>query len=125
MTKAKTSTNTFGKKLLELRKQHGWSQPELGRKIGTSATIISRYERGAMTPSIDVARKLADAFTVTVDHLVSESQLPDALMSREMVQRWEALDQINNEDKERILFVVDGLIRDARTRKAYAQSASA
>lgn len=36
------------------------SQPELGKQVGISGTIIGRYKRGEITPSIEVAKKLAD-----------------------------------------------------------------
>lgn len=110
---------TFGKRIQELRKQRGWSQPELAKKIGTSGAIIGRYERGQMTPSIEVARKLADAFEVTVDYLVGADSLPSALKDRTMLERWQALEGLSADDRERILFVIDGLIRDARARRAY------
>ncbi|NOZ95401.1 MAG: helix-turn-helix transcriptional regulator, partial [Acidobacteria bacterium] len=55
----KKKPTTFGAKILELRKKQGWSQPQLGKMIGTSGAIIGRYERGEITPSIEVARKLA------------------------------------------------------------------
>jgi transcriptional regulator with XRE-family HTH domain len=115
----------FGRRLHELRKQHGWSQPDLGKKIGTSGTIIGRYERGEMTPSIEVARKLADVFGVTVDSLVANRGGPDILKSPEMLARWEAIDELPDEDRQRILFVVDGLIRDARARQAYGGASHA
>ena len=115
----------FGRRLHELRKQRGWSQPELGKQIGTSGTIIGRYERGEMTPSIDVARKLADAFGVTVDSLVADREMPEILKDRDMLARWEAIGGLPDEDRQRILFVVDGLIRDARARQAYGGAALA
>ena len=52
----------FGNRLLNLRKERGWSQPTLAIRVGTSGAIIGRYERGEITPSIEVSRKLADAF---------------------------------------------------------------
>ena len=47
----------FAKRLHDLRRLKGWSQPEVGKLIGTSGAIIGRYERGEMTPSIEVAKK--------------------------------------------------------------------
>jgi ribosome-binding protein aMBF1 (putative translation factor) len=38
----------LGDRVRELRKEHGWSQGELGTRIGTDAGRISRYE-GART----------------------------------------------------------------------------
>ncbi len=110
----------FAKRIHELRKQRGWSQPELAKKIGTSGAIIGRYERGEMTPSIEVAHKLADTFAVTLDSLVADRDTPNILQNQEMLDRWKAIDTLPSDDRERILYVVDGLIRDAKARKAYA-----
>jgi transcriptional regulator with XRE-family HTH domain len=109
----------LGARIFHLRKERGWSQPELGRRIGTSGDIIGRYERGEMTPSVEVARKLAQILAVTVDYLVGEHDLPEALKDPAMLDRWKALEEIAPEDRERILYLVDGLIRDARARRAY------
>jgi len=109
----------FPRRLQQLRKERGWSQPELAKMIGTSGTIIGRYERGDMTPSIEVARKLAEVFQVTLDYLVSEHDLPEILKDQEMLDRWRNLGELSSEDKERILSVVDSFLRDAKTRKAY------
>ncbi len=119
----KTALANLGKRIHELRKERGLSQPEIGRMVGTSGAIIGRYERGEMTPSIEVARKLAKAFGVTLDYLVSEENLPKTLKDRQMLERWLAIDEIPEEDRQRILYLVDGLIRDARARQAYQASA--
>ena len=78
----------FAKRLFELRKTKGWSQPEIGKMIGTSGAIIGRYERGEMTPSIEVAKKLADVFTVTVDHLINDKEVSNLLQDKSMLDRW-------------------------------------
>ncbi len=36
-----------------------------------------------------------------------------------MLEHWQAIKELKPEDRERILYVTDGLIRDAKTRKAY------
>jgi transcriptional regulator with XRE-family HTH domain len=113
------TTETFGKRLLALRKQRGWSQPQLAKKLGTSGAIIGRYERAEMTPSIEVAGKLADALDVTVDFLIGAHDMEGLLKDRTMLARWQALDELSREDRERILFMVDGLVRDAKARQAY------
>jgi len=118
--KKKPSTDSFGKRLHELRRSRDWSQPELAKMIGTSGAIVGRYERGEITPSIEVARKLAEAFDVTLDYLVGESELPGLLKDRDMLERLRALEELPAEDRDRVLFVVDGLIRDAKARKAYS-----
>ncbi|MCP4666601.1 MAG: helix-turn-helix transcriptional regulator [Deltaproteobacteria bacterium] len=111
--------SVLAKRIYELRKKRGWSQPELGKKIGTSGAIIGRYERGEISPSIEVARKLADLFEVTTDYLISGRDMPDILKDRDMLNRWQNLEELPSEDKDHIIYVVDGLIRDAKARKTY------
>jgi transcriptional regulator with XRE-family HTH domain len=110
----------FSKRLLALRKTHGLSQPEIAKKIGTSGAIIGRYEREEMTPSIEVAMKLAEAFNVTLDYLVSEHDRPNILQDASMLERIKAINELSPEDRDRLLYVVDGLLRDAKARKTYA-----
>ena len=109
----------FGKRVLELRKTRGWKQEELGKKLGTSGVVVGRYERGEMMPSIEVAQRMADVFGVTVDYLVGEQEVPNLLSQSDMVERWSTLDSLPSEDRDRILYVVDSLIREAKTRHAF------
>ena len=109
---------TFSRRLFELRKKNKLSQPELGKRIGTSGAIIGRYERGEMTPSIEVARKLADIFGIILDYLIIERDLPETLNDQDMLNRWQALDELSSADRERILYVVDSLLRDAKAKQA-------
>jgi transcriptional regulator with XRE-family HTH domain len=118
-----TEDKAFGNRLLNLRKERGWSQPELGKRIGTSGAIIGRYERGEITPSIEVAKKLADTFGVTLDFLVDDKDVPNILHDQTMLARWQEIDALEPSERERILSVVDSLVRDAKARQAYRMSA--
>lgn len=73
-----------------------------------------------MTPSIDVAFKLAEVFGVTVDSFGTERELPEFLRDQKMIERWRSLDQLPDDERDRILYVVDGLICDAQARRAYS-----
>ena len=108
----------FASRLLALRKQRGWSQPTLAKKVGTSGAIIGRYERGEITPSIGVARKLSEALEVTLDYLVGDNEL-NGIQDKAMLNRWQSLEALQSEDRERILYVIDSLMRDAKARQAY------
>ena len=118
-----TEDKEFGNRLLSLRKEQGWSQPELGKKISTSGAIIGRYERGEITPSIEVAKKLADAFGVTLDYLIDDKKMPNILQNQAMLTRWKEIDSLDTPEQERILSVLDSLVRDAKAREAYRISA--
>lgn len=110
----------FAQRLHDLRRSKGWSQPEVGKLIGTSGAIIGRYERGEMTPSIEVAKKLAEAFSVTVDYLVSPASSANVVQDSSMLERIRAINELSQDEREKLLYVVDGLLRDARARRAYA-----
>lgn len=118
-TPASTTTRTFGTRLHELRRQRGWSQTELATKVDTSGPIIGRYERGDMTPSIDMARKIADSLGVTLDYLTGGGGTPEALQDKGMMRRLADLSIIPTNDRDKIIYLVDGLIRDAKARQSH------
>ena len=62
----------FKEKLVYLRKQKKWSQQELSDQVGVQITHISRLENGKSQPSVELLRKIAQAFGVTMDYLVDE-----------------------------------------------------
>ena len=47
--------------IAELRKSKGWSQADLANKTGISQVMVGKYERGDAIPSIEVAKRIADA----------------------------------------------------------------
>ncbi|NJS42111.1 helix-turn-helix transcriptional regulator, partial [Candidatus Gracilibacteria bacterium] len=57
-----------------LRDKKGWSQTDLAQNSNVSRVMIGKYERGEAVPSIDAAKKIADAFEVSLDFLVGEGQ---------------------------------------------------
>ncbi len=61
-----------GKIITALRDKKGWSQAELADNSGVSRVMIGKYERGEAVPSIDAAKKIADALEVSLDNLVGD-----------------------------------------------------
>ncbi len=110
----------IGDKIQALRKQHGWSQQQLAKMIGTSGPIVGRYERGEMTPSVEVAKKLADTFDVTLDFLVDDTGKTAEIKDKAMLQRIMDIQALDSEDQKTIVHVLDSLLRDAKAKKAYA-----
>lgn len=72
-----------------------------------------------MTSSIDVATKLAQAFGVTLGYFVAEQDRPNVLQDTAMLERWQAIEALKPVETRTLLYVIDGLIRDAQVRKAY------
>lgn len=109
---------TLGEHLMILRKKKGFSQGELGKLIGTSGDIVGRYERNVITPSIEVIIKMADALEVSIDYLVGKT---DFELDKTVMQRMVDIQKLNEEEKKCVLFALDAMLRDAKTRKAYVK----
>lgn len=110
----------IGDKILSLRKERGWSQQQLAKKVGTSGPIIGRYERGEMTPSVEVAKKLADAFGITLDYLVDDTGRITDIKDKAMLERLKEIEGLDQEEKKTVVHVIDSLLRDVKARKTYA-----
>jgi transcriptional regulator with XRE-family HTH domain len=110
----------IGERIIKLRKEHGWSQNELAKMVGTSGPIVGRYERGEMMPSVEVAKKLADAFGTTLDYLVDDTGKQAEIKDKAMLTRIVEIEQLDQEDKKTILHVIDSLLRDAKAKRTYA-----
>jgi len=108
---------TFGSRLLELRKKNGLSQTELGQKIGIHKNIIGKYERDEVRPSIDIVIKLADFFQVSLDFLSGKIEQE---VDPDIIDRVTTIQNLPPKDQEHILFTLDAMIRDAKSRFAYA-----
>lgn len=66
---------SFGKKLLELRKQKGLSQEDLALDLNLSQSSISNYESGHTNPDIAVLEKISQYFEIPIVELLnSDSQ---------------------------------------------------
>jgi transcriptional regulator with XRE-family HTH domain len=94
-------------RITELRKQTGWSQSELAKQIQVSREIVGRYERGDAVPSIDIAKRMADAFEVSLDYLVGASEKQ---VNKEMMNRIEEVDKMKPEEKNMIYTFLDAFI---------------
>lgn len=110
---------TFGEKILYLRKEKSWSQAELAEKLGTHGALIGKYERNESRPLVDTAKKMADAFGVSLDYLADETSLSSSFRDKKILERIAEIERLPNEDKSHIYYLIDGLVRDAKTRLAY------
>lgn len=55
--------SNFGLRLKAVRKQGGWNQGNLANELGISRDTLSRYERGELSPSLEVFSKMLDLFS--------------------------------------------------------------
>lgn len=64
-----SSEESFGDRLLRLRRARDWGLKMLARRSGLSAPVLSQYENGDRFPGFHALIRLADALDVTTDEL--------------------------------------------------------
>jgi transcriptional regulator with XRE-family HTH domain len=107
----------LGSKIVELRKQKGYNRDTLGQIVGTSGAVIGRYERSEITPSVEIAKKIAEALEVSLDYLVGSTE---QVLDKATLNRIQETNKLPSKEKERIPFTLEALLRDAKTRAAYS-----
>jgi len=108
----------IGERIIQLRKQQSLSQSELADKAAVSRTIIGNYERNANTPSIEVLIKLAKVFDVSLDFMIGEGEL--SAFDKVLLKRIEDIEKLDNDTKQHLFFLIDNVIQNFKTKKAFA-----
>lgn len=79
--------------LITLRKAHGLTQNELAEKLAYSDNMVSRWERGEITPSIETLQKISEFYKVSLSSLLEEKK------AEEVVNKNNQDEKINNMKK--------------------------
>lgn len=68
---------SVGENIARFRKEKGWTQVELGEKLGVSNQAVSKWELGATMPDVMLLPILADTFGIYIDELFSREIKPE------------------------------------------------
>ena len=104
---------TLGERIKRLRRERGWSQAQLGNKLAVHQKQVSGYERDVHVPSTDLLVRVAEAFDVSLDYLVSGSRGDSEridVADRELIRHMEAIDKLPAKDKEAVKAVLESFI---------------
>jgi transcriptional regulator with XRE-family HTH domain len=102
----------FGKRLRACREAKKLSQQDLAKLMKTVHTVIGKYERDEMKPSIEVAGNLAKTLDTTVAHLIGEIDTTNVLKDPPMLKRLNDLNELSEPDKDGILYALSKSIID-------------
>ena len=69
------SQSIFSIRLKELRISKGFTQSELGKKVGVSQNTFTNWENGSREPNFKTLRKLANVLETTIDYLLGEEEM--------------------------------------------------
>ena len=109
---------TIAERIRLYRQQKNLSQAELAQLSGVNNKSLSRYELDTSIPPADALKAIADALGVSTDALLSDDVI--AIKDKELLKRFQDIQEMESDDKTMILKFLDLAIRDARTKKAYA-----
>lgn len=108
----------LGDRIRQLRKEAGWSQAELGDKIGTDSQRVNRYETGKITPSLDAIVRIAQALNISIDHLLIDDipRRPLHAAEHHLGDRLATLDELSGDDLASLLHMLDALVAKNRLK---------
>ncbi len=87
-------------------KRGRWGE-ELGKGVGTSGAVIGRYEREEITPSVEIANKMAKALEVSLDYLVGNTDLE---LTDKLMNRIKEVARMTDKDKDYVYTLIDAFI---------------
>jgi transcriptional regulator with XRE-family HTH domain len=90
--------------LVSTRRRHGISQDRLARRAGTTQAVVSRIERGLVSPSVETVQRLLAAMGWELDLRLRRSQWQD--------HDADALREFGTYDPQRRLDGIERAIRD-------------
>lgn len=110
--KARAPHETFGQRLIRLRKARGLSQTALGKEIGISKRMVAYYEVETDRPPAHLLAALARALTVSIDDLMAAGHLPSEPVEVDVRvwRRFNRLQALPPDAKKTVLKLLDSLL---------------
>lgn len=107
----------IGNRITQLRKEKGLTREVLGKIIGTSGAVIGRYERNEITPSVETAKKMAEALGISLDFLVGSVAYN---LDTEIIKKMQDIQQLPLDDKKHLFYIVDNILQNVKAKQAFA-----
>ena len=106
-------SQNFPDKLKLLRKEKGWSQRELAKRIGSDLQRISKYERGVVYPTTEMLVRVADAFQVGLDELIRDGfdVNTNTIQNQELLNRFHEVSLLPRQEQEILVNLLDAYIK--------------
>jgi len=107
---------TIGQRIARLRKERGFTQTELARRIGIIHHLVSDYENGKLRLYDEMVARFALALNVSTDEILGlkTGQKHGAKSSLKITRRMKALQELPPSRQRTILDSLDLMIQSAR-----------
>ncbi len=100
-------------KLKKLRQSHGWSQGQLGQRLGINVQLISKYERGVVCPPTPMMVKISSVFNVSLDYLLRDDAdtAVNKIKNQALLEKLEEIESLPEEDQRVLTSLLDAYIK--------------
>lgn len=78
----------IGERLRTLRNSLSLSQAKLAELLGITQSSLNRYENGQSTPTVELFRKYADFFDVSMDYIFARCDEPQGKLYHYQPKVW-------------------------------------
>jgi len=107
---------SLGERIARIRKERGFTQVELAKRIGIIQTLVSDYERDRLRPHAEMVVRFAIALDVTTDELLGRTpptRQPRPMGNRRFLRRLQLIDKLPTRDQEALLRTIDAFLAKA------------
>jgi transcriptional regulator with XRE-family HTH domain len=103
---------SFGKRLLALRKARGITQVELAKALGTAQRTISYYENEGGLPTVLLLGSLARVLRVTTDELLGlkPTKVQESPQKRRLWKRLQRIESLPERDQRAVIRLINSLV---------------
>jgi transcriptional regulator with XRE-family HTH domain len=113
------SKEELGLQIARLRKQKGYTQVELAKKMGITQVLISAYERGRIKPGYEIISSFAQALEVTTDELLGLKDPKTAIKkpSLKILKRLNKIEQLPPSQQRALLQTIDNFLKGVQAQQ--------
>lgn len=103
----------LGENIKRLRKEKGWSQAELAKRVNAHLTHINRVETGKYTPSLETVIDIAHVLEVPIDYLINstDGSLEEVrIEDQTLAERVKLLNSLDEEERKAVVKIIDAML---------------
>jgi transcriptional regulator with XRE-family HTH domain len=102
--------STFEKKITEAKEAKRLSQIGLATELGVHHSIIGKYERDKVKPSIDVVKRMAKILDTTGGYLLGETKESILIKDSAMHKHFNEINDLPNKERQGMYYVFNGCL---------------
>ena len=112
---------TIGEKIKALRKKRGWSQAELGERVGIKPQNISKYEKNKTVPRESTLQVFAEVFQMPLSEFTQVAAPVDIPgLDPEIAEYMRAIPTLDEEDQEAVKRLLKALVTAKKAQNLFA-----